>query len=69
MMSLFVRITAVVAVAVVALILLSFLVKIIFFAALVAALVVGGLAVYNLFRRRAPAPVVRYSARPWNARR
>lgn len=67
-MSLFIRITAVVAVAVVALILLGFLVKIVFFAAVVAAFVIGGLALYNLFRRRGPAPVVRYTARPWNAR-
>jgi hypothetical protein len=69
MMSLFVRITAIVAVAAVTLILLAFLVKIVFFAALVAALVIGGLALYNLFRRRGPAPVVRYTAPRYTARR
>jgi hypothetical protein len=69
MMGLFVRITAVVAVAVVALILLGFVLKIVIFAAIVAALVVGGLALYNLVRRRGPAPVVRYKARPWSVRR
>jgi hypothetical protein len=63
MMSLFVRITAVVAVAIVALILLGILVKIVFVAAIIAALVIAGLALYNLFRRRRPAPVVTYSAR------
>ena len=68
-MSLFVRITAVVAVAVVALILLGFVLKIVIFAAIVAAFVVGGLALYNLFRRRAPAPVMRYNARRWSMRR
>jgi hypothetical protein len=64
MMSLFVRITAVVAVAVVALILLGFVLKIVIFAAIVAAFVVAGLAIYNVFRRRRPAPpVVTYTAR------
>ena len=62
-MSLFVRITAVVAVAIVALVLLGILVKIVFVAAIIAAFVVGGLALYNLFRRRAPAPMVRYTGR------
>jgi hypothetical protein len=51
-MSLFVRITAIAAVAIVALIVLSFVLKIVFFAAIVAAIVVGALALYNLFRRR-----------------
>jgi membrane protein implicated in regulation of membrane protease activity len=64
MMSLFVRITAVVAVAVVALILLAFVLKIVIFAAIVAAFVVAGLAVYNVFRRRrAQPPVVTYTSR------
>ena len=63
-MSLFVRITAVVAVAVVALILLAFVLKIVFFAAIVAAFVVAGLTIYNAVRRRRPAPpVVTYTAR------
>ncbi len=62
-MSLFVRITAVVAVAFVALILLGFVLKIVIFAAIVAAFVVAGLALYNLVRRRQPAPVARYTWR------
>jgi hypothetical protein len=63
MMSLFVRITAIVAVAIVALVLLGIVVKIVFVAAIVAALVVGGIALYNLFRGRRPAPVARYTGR------
>ena len=62
-MRLFVRITAIVAVAIVALVLLGILVKIVFWAALIAAVIVGGLAIYNLFRGRAPAPVARYTWR------
>jgi hypothetical protein len=63
MMSLFVRITAIVAVAIVALVLVGFLVKIVFVAAIVAALVIAGLALYNVFRRRRPAPVMTYTTR------
>ena len=62
-MSLFVRITAVVAVAIVALVLVGFLVKIVFVAAIIAAFVFAGLAVYNVFRRRRSAPVMTYTAR------
>lgn len=51
-MSLFVRITAIAAVAIVALIVLAFVLKIVFIAAIVAAVVVGALALYNHFRRR-----------------
>lgn len=61
-MSLFVRITAVVAMSIVALIVLAFVLKIVLLAALVAALVIGGMAVYNLFRRRRSG-VVTYIAR------
>jgi uncharacterized membrane protein YjjB (DUF3815 family) len=64
MMRLFVRITAIVAVAIVALVLLGTLIKIVFWAALIAALIVGCLAVYNQLRRRAPAPIApRYTWR------
>ena len=63
-MSLFLRITAVVAVAIVALILLGIVVKSFFVAAIIAAFVIAGLALYNAFRRRRPAPpVVTYTAR------
>ncbi len=62
-MTLFVRITALAALGIVALILVGFLVKIVFVAALVAALVVGVVALNNLFRRRRGGPVMTYSAR------
>ncbi len=62
-MSLFVRITAVVAASIVALILLGFIVKIVFVAAIVAAVVIGGLAIRNVLRRGRSAPVMTYSAR------
>ena len=63
-MSLFVRITAIVAAAIVALVLVGFVVKIVFVAAIVAAFVIAGLALYNLFRPRRPGPpVATYSAR------
>ena len=62
-MNLFVRITAVVTVGVVVLILLGFVLKIVIFAAVVAAIVVAGLAVYNRIRGRAAAPLTRYSWR------
>jgi hypothetical protein len=63
MMSLFVRITAIVAVAIVALIVLAFVLKIVLIAALVAALAVGGIAIANLMRRRRSGAVVTYDAR------
>jgi tetrahydromethanopterin S-methyltransferase subunit E len=68
MMHLFVKITAVVAVAIVALIVLAFVLKIVLVAALVAALVIGGLAIARLFRRR-PAAMVRYEPPTYDARR
>ena len=67
-MHLFIKITAVVAVAIVALIVLAFVLKIVLLAALVAALVIGGLAVVRLFRRR-PATLVRYEPPTYDARR
>ena len=51
-MRLFIRITAIAAVAIVALIVLKFVLGIILYAAIVAALILAGLAVYNFFRRR-----------------
>ena len=51
-MGLFLRVTAVVAIGIVALVVLGFVLKIVFFAAIVAALVIGGLALFNVFRRR-----------------
>jgi hypothetical protein len=50
-LAVFLRVTAVVAVAIVALVVAGFLLKIIIVAAIVAALVVAGLLAYNFFRR------------------
>jgi hypothetical protein len=52
MMSLFVRVTAVVAVAIVALIVLFFILKIVLIAALIAGLVVAGMWLSAVLRRR-----------------
>ena len=49
---LFVRLTAVVAVAIVALFVLLFVLKIVVFAAIVAAVVVGAMTLWNMIRRR-----------------
>lgn len=57
-LALFLRLTAVVAIAIVALILAAFLLKIVIVAAVVAAIIFGGFFVYNLFRK-AKSPVVR----------
>jgi hypothetical protein len=62
-MSLFVRITAVVAVAIVALIVLGFVLKVVVFAAIVAAFVVVGLTLAKACRRRRAAPMVTYTSR------
>jgi hypothetical protein len=51
-MQLFVRLTAVVAIAIVALFVLAFVLKIVLFAAVVAALVVGSLAAWRLIQRK-----------------
>jgi hypothetical protein len=51
-MGLFIRLTAVVAVGIVALFVLAFVLKIVVFAALVAAIVVAALAAWKLLQRR-----------------
>ena len=51
-MSLFVRVTAIAAVIIVALIVLKFVLGILFYAAIVAAVALGALALYNLVQRR-----------------
>ncbi len=56
---LFVRLTAVVALAIVVLIVAGFLLKIVLIAAVVAAIAVGVFFLYNLFRRRSNYPVAR----------
>jgi hypothetical protein len=60
---LFVRLTAVVAVGIVALFILLFVLKIVVFAAIVAAIVVGALALWNVFQRRRSGRVIQVSAR------
>jgi hypothetical protein len=59
MLTLFLRLTVVVAIAIVALVVAAFLLKIAVIAALIAALVVGGYFVYNFFRRRSNFPAIR----------
>ena len=58
-LSLFLRITAIVAAIIVALFILTFLVKILVVAAIVAAIGVGGWLLYNVFRRRSKDLVIR----------
>lgn len=58
-LSLFLRLTAIVAAVIVALFILVFLLKIVVVAAIVAAIGVGGWFVYNLFRRRSKDLVIR----------
>jgi hypothetical protein len=50
-LALFLRLTAIVAIAIVALVVAAFLLKIVIVAAIVAALIFGGLFVYNMFRK------------------
>ena len=59
---LFIRITAVVAVSIVALFILLFVLKIVIFAAIVAAIVVAAMALWKMFQRRRTG-VVPVSAR------
>lgn len=51
-MPLFVRITAIVAVGIVALVVIGFVLKIVLLAALIGALIVGGITVARFFQRR-----------------
>ncbi|MBV9718573.1 MAG: hypothetical protein JOZ77_04595 [Candidatus Eremiobacteraeota bacterium] len=57
--ALFLKLTAVVAVALVVLLIAGFLLKIVLIAAVVAAIAVGVFFLYNLFRRRSKLPVIR----------
>jgi len=59
----FIKLTAVIAVALVALFVLAIVLKIVVVAAIIAAVVVGCLFLYNLFRRKIAAPVTRYPSR------
>jgi len=59
MLTLFLRLTAIVAIAIVVIVVAAFLLKIAIVAAIIAALAVGGLFLYNLVRRRSNLPVIR----------
>ena len=59
MLALFLRLTAVVGIAIVVLVIAGFLFKIAIVAALIAAILVGGYFVYNLFRKRSKLPTTR----------
>jgi hypothetical protein len=59
LLTLFIKVTLLVTLAIVALVVVAFLLKIILAAAVLAALAVGGVFVYSLFRRRAQLPTVR----------
>jgi hypothetical protein len=56
MLALFLRLTAVVGIAIVVLVIAGFLFKIAIVAALIAAVLVGGYFIYNLFRKRSNLP-------------
>jgi ABC-type iron transport system FetAB permease component len=62
-MSLFVRLTAIVALGIVALFILKFVLGVVLFAALVAAIVVGILAAWNFIRRRRSGGAITITAR------
>jgi predicted lysophospholipase L1 biosynthesis ABC-type transport system permease subunit len=57
--ALFVKITAVVAVALIVLWIADKLLRVVFIAAVVAAIAVGVILLYNFFRRRSNSPVIR----------
>jgi hypothetical protein len=59
MLALFLRLTAIVAVAIVVLFVAAFLLKIVLVAAIIAAIAVGGFFLYSLIRRRTKLPVIR----------
>ncbi len=55
----FLRLTAIIAIGVIALIALAFVLKIVLVAAVIAAAVIGGIFLYNLIRRRLNLPAAR----------
>lgn len=55
----FLKITALVTIGIVALVLIGILLKIVVFAAVIAAVVVGAIFLYSLVRRRTRLPVIR----------
>ena len=59
LLALFLKLTVAVTLAIVALVIVAFLLKIVFVAAIVAGLVLAGFLVYTFFRRRRSLPVIR----------
>jgi hypothetical protein len=59
LLSLFVRLTAIVALGIVVLLVGFFVIKILLIAAIIAAIAVGGILIYGFFRRRANFPAIR----------
>lgn len=59
MLTTFIRLTVVIAVALIAIVLLGWALHLIVIAAVIAAVVVGALFLYNMIRRRSRAPVIR----------
>jgi len=59
LLAVFLKLTALVTIGIVALIIVAFLLKIVVVAAVVAAVVLGGVFVYSIFRRRSRLPVIR----------
>ncbi|MDP9024584.1 MAG: hypothetical protein M3N13_04300 [Candidatus Eremiobacteraeota bacterium] len=59
LLSAFLRISAVVAIAIVALIIAAFVLKIAIVAAVIAAIVLGGILIYKRIRGRGGVPVIR----------
>jgi len=59
MLSTFIRLTLMIAVAIVAIVLAFVVLKVVVVAAVIAAVVVGALFLYNIIRRRSRAPVIR----------
>ncbi|HXO17839.1 MAG TPA: hypothetical protein VN909_06685 [Candidatus Dormibacteraeota bacterium] len=57
--SLFLKLTVAVALAIVLLFIAVYLLKIVFVAAIIAAVAVGGILLYNFIRRRSKFPVIR----------
>jgi hypothetical protein len=57
--ALFLKLTAVVAVAIVVLVVAGYLLKIVLVAAIIAAVAIGGILLYNLVRRRSNLPLIR----------
>lgn len=58
-LALFLKLTAIVTGAIVLLVIAGYLLKVVFVAAIIAAVAVGAILLYNFFRRRSNFPVIR----------